>query len=164
MANRQAIANRSTTDLMATTGAAKPTSPTSMDAPAGAVKKPAKPAKPGGRKPDMATISGIVLALTGIIGGLLLEKGSIQDLTQFTAGMIVLGGTFGAVLVTMPMATVLRAFRGLGGVFFEAASDTASTIDSLIQYATKARKQGIVSLETDAAAIVDPYRSEEHTS
>jgi chemotaxis protein MotA len=128
-----------------------------MDAPASAVKKPAKPAKAGGRKPDMATISGIALAMTGIIGGLLLEKGSIQDLTQFTAGMIVLGGTFGAVLVTMPMATVLRAFRGLGGVFFESASDTAATITSLIQYATKARKQGIVSLETDAAAIEDPY-------
>jgi chemotaxis protein MotA len=128
-----------------------------MDAPAGAVKKPAKAAKPGGRKPDMATISGIALAATGIIGGLLLEKGSIQDLTQFTAAMIVLGGTFGAVLVTMPMATVLRAFRGLGDVFLEAASDTSATIDGLIQYATKARKQGIVSLETDAAAITDPY-------
>jgi chemotaxis protein MotA len=139
---------------MATTGAAKPTS---VDAPASAVDKPAKPAKPGGRKPDMATISGIALAITGIIGGLLLEKGNIQDLTQFTAAMIVFGGTFGAVLVTMPMATVLSAFRGLGGVFFEAASDTATTIDSLIQYATKARKQGIVSLETDAAAIDDPY-------
>src|ERR1039458_6464298 len=154
MANRPATANRSTIDLMATTAAAKPTSPTSMDAPAGAVKKPAKP---GGRKLDMATISGIALAATGIIGGLLLEKGHIADLTQFTAAMIVFGGTFGAVLVTMPMATVLRAFRGLSAVFFEAASDTSTTIDSLIQYATKARKQGIVSLETDAAAIADPY-------
>jgi len=45
----------------------------------------------------------------------------------------------------------------LRDVFFEAASDTSATIDSLIQYATKARKQGIVSLETDAAAIDDPY-------
>src|ERR1039457_4704313 len=143
MADRQAIANRSTVDLMATTGAAKPTSATSMDAPAGAVQKPAKP---GGRKPDMATISGIALAAAGIIGGLLLEKGNIQDLTQFTAAMIVFGGTFGAVLVTMPMATVLRAFRGLSAVFFEAASDTSTTIAGLIQYATKARRQGILSI------------------
>jgi chemotaxis protein MotA len=154
MANRQATANRPTVDLMATTAAAKPTSPTSVDAAAGAVQKPAKP---GGRKPDMATISGIALAAAGIIGGLLLEKGNIQDLTQFTAAMIVFGGTFGAVLVTMPMATVVRAFRGLSAVFFEAASDTSATIDSLVQYATKARKQGIVSLEAEAAAITDPY-------
>ena len=71
--------------------------------------------------------------------------------------MIVFGGTFGAVLVTMPLATVIRAFKGLGGVFFESAIDTAATIDELIRYATKARKQGIVSLETDAGAIEDPY-------
>ena len=95
--------------------------------------------------------------MAGIIGGLLLEKGSIQDVAQGTAAMIVLGGTFGAVLVTTPMAHVLRAFRGLGAVFFERASDTAATIDGLIQYATKARKQGIVSLETEAAAIEDPF-------
>ena len=142
---------------MATSGTPKPT-PT--DAAGGTVKnpaRPAKPAKPGGLRPDMATISGIALAMVGIIGGLLLEKGSIQDLSQFTAAMIVLGGTFGAVLVTMPMATVVHAFRGLGGVFFETASDTAATIDGLIQYATKARKQGIVSLEVEAGAIEDPY-------
>lgn len=128
-----------------------------MDAPESAAKKPAKPAKTGGRRPDLATISGIALAMVGIIGGLLLEKGSIQDVAQGTAAMIVLGGTFGAVLVTMPLSTVLRAFRGLSAVFFETASDTAATIDSLIQYATKARKQGIVSLESEATTIEDPY-------
>jgi chemotaxis protein MotA len=105
----------------------------------------------------MATISGIALAMAGIIGGLILEKGSIQDVAQGTAAMIVLGGTFGAVLVTTPMAHVLRAVRGLSAVFFERASDTAATIDGLIQYATKARKQGIVSLEAEAAAIEDPF-------
>jgi chemotaxis protein MotA len=116
-----------------------------------------KAGKPGGLRPDMATLSGIALAMAGIIGGLVLEKGSIQDVSQGTAAMIVLGGTFGAVLVTTPMSIVLRAFRGLSAVFFDRASDTAATIDELIRYATKARKQGIVSLETDAAAIEDRY-------
>lgn len=135
---------------MAATAEAKPT-PT--EAPAGA----GKAAKKGGRRPDLATFSGIALAMAGIIGGLILEKGSIQDLTQGTAAMIVLGGTFGAVLVTTPMAIVLRAVRGMGAVFFETASDTAATIDGLIRYASQARKQGIVSLETEAAAIEDPF-------
>ena len=116
-----------------------------------------KAPKPGGLRPDLATISGIGLAMAGIIGGLILEKGSIQDLSQVTAAMIVLGGTFGAVLVTMPLATVLRAFRGLRAVFFEAAGDTGATIDKLILYATQARKQGIVSLEGEAGLIEDPY-------
>ena len=136
---------------MATSVAAKPTPPETAPATG------TKPAKPAGPRPDIATLSGIALAIAGILGGLILEKGSIQDVAQGTAAMIVLGGTFGAVLVTTPMSHVLRAFRGLGAVFLERASDTAATIDGLIQYATKARKQGIVSLEADAAAIEDPF-------
>jgi chemotaxis protein MotA len=105
----------------------------------------------------VATIAGLALALAGIIGGLLLEKGSIQDVAQGTAAMIVFGGTFGAVLVTTPMSHVMRAVRGLGTVFFERASDTAAMIDGLIRFATQARRQGIVSLESEAAEIEDPF-------
>jgi chemotaxis protein MotA len=55
------------------------------------------------------------------------------------------------------MAIIMRALRGLSAVFFERTSDTAAAIDRLIQYAAKARKQGIVSLEAEAAAIDDPF-------
>src|SRR3954466_13502609 len=103
--------------------------------------------KKAGMRPDIATAAGIVLALAGILGGLILEKGQLQDVLQGTAALIVLGGTFGAVLITPPARTVLRAFSGLRSVFFEKASSMPETIESLIQYATKARKNGIVSLE-----------------
>jgi len=115
-----------------------------------------KPKKSGSRL-DFSTLFGIAIALGGIVGGLILEKGNIQDLTQGTAAMIVFGGTLGAVMVTTPMSIVLRAVRGARQVFFEPAVDTAETIERLIQYATQARKQGIVSLEDEAAAIEDPY-------
>jgi chemotaxis protein MotA len=102
-------------------------------------------------------VAGIVLAAAGILGGLILEKGSLQDIVQGTAAMIVLGGTFGAVLVTNPLAVVLRALTALRGAFLERASGLPEAIESLIQYAAKARKNGIVSLETEAAAIADPF-------
>jgi chemotaxis protein MotA len=138
---------------MATNAGAKLT-PVPAEPVAGA--KAAK-SRRAGRRPDLSTVGGIALALLGIIGGLVLEKGSIQDLTQGTAAMIVFGGTFGAVLVTTPLSIVIRAFRGLGQVLFEPSNDTGETIERLIQFATKARKQGIVSLESDAAAIEDPF-------
>ena len=116
-----------------------------------------KPKPKPGVRPDLATLAGIGLALAGIIGGLILEKGSIQDVAQGTAAMIVLGGTFGAVLVTTPMAIVVRAFKGLGAVFFEQPDGMAETIDALIGYAGRARKHGIVSLESEAANIADPF-------
>jgi chemotaxis protein MotA len=109
------------------------------------------------RRLDLSTLAGIGLALTGIIGGLLLEKGSIQDILQGTAAMIVLGGTLGAVLVTTPLPVVRRAFRGLAGVVFERIDSPSATIEALIRYATKARRDGIVSLEQDAAGIADPF-------
>lgn len=119
--------------------------------------KAAPKKKAAGSKPDLATWGGIALALGGIIGGLILEKGKVQDIMQGTAALIVLGGTFGAVLVTTPLPVVLRAFGALKGVLFEAANSTGETIESLIQYATKARKNGIVSLESEASAIPDPF-------
>src|SRR3954449_5352822 len=129
---------------------AQPEAPKAAQTPKPKTKKP-------GMKPDIATVIGIVLALAGILGGLILEKGQIQDIVQGTAAMIVLGGTFGAVLITNPLPVVLRAFGGLGKVFLEQGSTTPDTIEALIQYATKSRKNGIVSLEAEAAEIADPF-------
>jgi chemotaxis protein MotA len=117
---------------------------------------PAPPKKPGAR-PDLATLGGLALAVFGIVGGLLLEKGQIQDIAQGTAALIVLGGTLGAVLVTTPMPVVLRAMRALKTVFFDQPGNTRRTIEALIGFATKARKNGIVSLEGEAAEMIDPF-------
>jgi chemotaxis protein MotA len=113
--------------------------------------------KRGPLRPDLATFAGFALAIGGIVGGLLLEKGSLQDVAQGTALMIVLGGTVGAVLVTTPLPVFMRALKRLGSVLFEQANSATATLEALIQYATEARKNGIVSLETEAAAIADPF-------
>jgi len=105
----------------------------------------------------MSTLAGLSLALAGLIGGLLLERGRIQDIAQTTAAMIVLGGTFGAVLVTTPAHVVLRALKRLGTVFFDSAQPHSAVIDSLIWFATKARRDGIVSLESEADSLPDPF-------
>src|SRR5579883_2371066 len=120
---------------------------------------PAQPSKPRGpsARLDLATLAGMALALVGILGGLILEKGSMQDVVQGTAAMIVLGGTFGAVLITNPLPVVLRACIALRGAFLERGNGMPEAIEELIQYATKARKNGIVSLESEAAAIADPF-------
>jgi chemotaxis protein MotA len=118
--------------------------------------RPNASGKPGPR-PDLATLAGIAVALLGIIGGLLLEKGSILDVAQGTAALVVLGGTFGAVLVTTPLPIVRRALRGLASIFFEPPNGAGEICSQLIGFATRARKQGIVSLENDAAGIDHPF-------
>lgn len=126
-------------------------------------KKPADTPQPearkktGGSRPDLASFAGLLLAIGGILGGLLLEGGKIQDVTQMTAAMIVLGGTLGAVMLTTPLGVLLSAVKQLRNVFFEKAQAPEAVIEEIIAYATKARKNGIVALEQDADAVADKF-------
>jgi chemotaxis protein MotA len=93
----------------------------------------------------------------GTLGGLILEKGKVQDVAQVTAALIVLGGTLGAVMVTTPIGVLLSAAAKLSHVFFESRHAPDAIIEQIIAYATKARKQGIVSLESETESIEDPF-------
>jgi chemotaxis protein MotA len=108
-------------------------------------------------RPDFATIAGLGLAALGIGGGLLLEGGSLGDITQGTAALIVLGGTVGAVLVNTPLALVRGAVRSMGKVLLEPQHKPEALIDEIIRYAASARKNGLVSLEDDAEKASDPF-------
>ena len=109
------------------------------------------------RRPDLATIGGLTLALAGTLGGLILEKGKVQDVAQVTAALIVLGGTLGAVMVTTPIGVLLSAAAKLSHIFFESRHAPDAIIEQIIAYATKARKHGIVSLESETDSIEDPF-------
>src|SRR5579864_688585 len=113
--------------------------------------------KKGGARPDFATIGGLILAVGGIMGGLILEGGKARDVAQVTAAMIVLSGTIGAVMVTTPMHTLLGAVKKMGLVFFERSHNPEAIVEEIIGYASKARKSGIVSLEHEANSIQDPF-------
>src|SRR5512141_3512295 len=100
-------------------------------------------------RPDIASFAGLLIALGGIIGGLLWEGGKISDIVQISAAIIVLGGTLGAVMITSPLSSLLAAIGGLKAVFFEEKLNPAAAVEEIIAYATKARKSSIVSLEED---------------
>ena len=55
---------------------------------------------------DKASVSGMLLGLGGIVGGLLLEGGKVSQILQPTAALIVFGGTAGAVLIQFPLPVV----------------------------------------------------------
>ena len=99
-------------------------------------------AKPGqsqkaGSRPDIATIGGIVLALGGIVGGLLMEGGRIEDISQITAAFIVLGGTLGAVMVSTPMSVLKGAMLRLIHVLRDKTQLPDAAIEELIGYAPR---------------------------
>jgi chemotaxis protein MotA len=108
-------------------------------------------------RPDFATFGGLAIALVGILGGLILEKGEISDVAQGTAALIVLGGTFGAVLVSTPFPIAMRAFRKIGSVLFTSRQAPRDLSETFIRLAGAARKEGLASLEKEVATIADPF-------
>ena len=120
-------------------------------------------ASPGKKKassqPDFATIGGLVLAVGGILAGFMMEGGKVQEVLQVTAALIVLGGTIGAVMVTTPLPVLIGAAKQFGSVVFGKIHPLDDTIDEIVEYAGIARKNGIVSLEQQAAAIEDTFLS-----
>jgi len=60
-------------------------------------------------------------------------------------------------MVTAPASAVFAAVKKLRFVSFEQSQPVASVLDEIIEYATQARKQGIVSLEQHAEAVADPF-------
>ena len=106
---------------------------------------------------EKASIGGALLALAGIIAGLFLEGGNLGQVLQPTAALIVFGGTLGAVLLQFPLTTVLSAFRSLGSLFATQTRYDAELIRLLVNFANKARRQGIVSLDADLVSIKDSF-------
>jgi chemotaxis protein MotA len=109
------------------------------------------------RKLDLASLAGLIVAFGGILGGLLIEGGKLKDVAQLTAALIVLGGTAGAVMVSLPQKVILGGLKRLKGVFLDSTPDFEGMIEEVIGYATKARKNGLVALEQEAAKIEDPF-------
>lgn len=106
---------------------------------------------------DKASVGGAVLAIVGIIAGLLIEGGNVGQILQPTAALIVFGGTMGAVLLQFPLTTVVGAFRSLAHVFTAPRKEETHLIRQMIGFANKARRQGLVSLDADLQAIEDPF-------
>ncbi|HET9101496.1 MAG TPA: flagellar motor protein [Acidobacteriaceae bacterium] len=106
---------------------------------------------------DKSSFSGILIALGGIVAGMMLEGGRIGQILQPTAAMIVFGGTIGAVMVQFPLATIGSALKNLARVFFSNPPDGEAVVRQLVTFANKARRSGIVSLDHELESLKDPF-------
>lgn len=106
---------------------------------------------------DKASVGGALLAVLGILAGLLIEGGNLHQVLQPTAALIVFGGTLGAVLLQFPLTTVVAAFRSLAYLFVPPQKHDAQIIRLLVTFANRARRHGVVSLDADLKSIQDPF-------
>lgn len=106
---------------------------------------------------DLATVLGIVLAGFSVIGGFILEGGHLDSIIQGTAAIIVFGGTFACVMVACPADQLKLAMTGAIEVFKGHSVEYATAVQQIVDFAQKARREGVVSLEADAEELTDPF-------
>ena len=106
---------------------------------------------------DIASIAGIILALVGILGGMIIEGGNPMEIVKPTAAMIVIGGTAGACMLQFPLSIFLAACKSIVKVFLHKGHDGEAMIQLIVGFANMARKNGIVSLDGELKKIEDPF-------
>ena len=104
---------------------------------------------------DIFAVIGLFFGITMILIGQAMEGGNIGQLLQITAAFIVLGGTSGAVILSFPPKTLASAVKILKDVFMPPNVDFEALISEIGGFATKARKEGIISLEKEANNATD---------
>ena len=97
------------------------------------------------------------MALGAVFGGALLEGLEFGALVQPTAAIIVLGGTFGATFVAFPLGAILKAFKDVTKCFIPPKEEPEAVIKNIINYAAKARRNGLISLEQEAQSVKDSF-------
>lgn len=103
---------------------------------------------------DIGSVIGIVLALGLIVFGMGSYVTAFIDLPSL---MIVVGGTTGGILVFFPLESLL----GIGGiiknVFFTKSQQTSALIATIIDFAGRARREGILSLQNVGNEVDDEF-------
>lgn len=110
------------------------------------------------RRPDLATIAGLLVAAASLFGGFLLEEGTLDEIARLSPFLIVLGGTCGAVLVSFPLRQVRRAVVRIPDLLFP-REDTGlrPLMNELLGYSRTARRHGVLALEDALERISDPF-------
>ena len=103
---------------------------------------------------DLATIIGILIAFGLVIAALGGDALLFFDLSSL---LIVCGGTIGAVLVTYPLESVLSVARIIRKTFLSKAQDPGEIIVQFVDYASRVRREGILSLEAHLKNIPDDF-------
>lgn len=105
---------------------------------------------------DLATILGMIVSF-GLISAALMTGGSIMLFVDAPSMLIVFGGTLGATLTHYPIGTVLSIGRVIQKTLVSRTPSTTMIIDQFMDYANRARREGILTLESIVNRLDNPY-------
>lgn len=105
---------------------------------------------------DITTILGIVMGAGVFVGGVL-TSGKLGDFWDLPSFLIVIGGTLAAIVACFPLSTLKNVPKHFKLVISGGKFEPGPLIDSLVEFAQLARKNGLLALEEKANELEDPF-------
>ncbi len=105
---------------------------------------------------DIATLIGLMSGFSLVIIAIIMG-GSPAMFINIPSILIVVGGTLAAVLINYPLRDVLGVMGTVKNAFFEKSVSPESLIEKIVEFATIARREGILALESQAGEVEDEF-------
>jgi len=105
---------------------------------------------------DIATFFGIVFGMVMILLAIL-SSGRLNLYVDPPSVLIVVGGTFAATLVSFPLLKVRGVFAVVKNAFSWKSVSPLETVHLLVEFAERARREGILALENSLEEIDDKF-------
>jgi chemotaxis protein MotA len=106
---------------------------------------------------DPAAIAGLLIAFAAIFGSMILEGGNPMAIFLIPALLLVFIGTLGAGLAGGTVPVMLSAFKWLIFSFTAKKPDHEAVVEPMVKMAEKARKEGLLALESEMENVEDPF-------
>ena len=106
---------------------------------------------------DLGTIIGLGLGFAMIVMSILSAGGQIGGFLHLPSFFMVIGGSFGAMLVGNPMSRMLGIIKFIRIILQVPNHEEERIISSLVNFSEKARREGLLALEDDLEEVEDEF-------
>lgn len=106
---------------------------------------------------DPATIGGVAVAFIAIIVSGILEGGNPAALLAPAALVLIFVGSLAAALASNTMPGTIGAFKWLIYSMTAKKADYESVVEPLVKMAERARREGLLALESEMEKVEDPF-------
>jgi len=105
---------------------------------------------------DFATIIGVLVAFGMVLMGIV-SGSPLKLFVDIPSVLITVGGTFGIIFINYPLKDVVGVFGVVRNVFRSQRREIHTLIPMFVDFATQARREGILTLEGAAEDLKDPF-------
>lgn len=106
---------------------------------------------------DPATVIGLVVAFGAIFSAQILEGGNPMSIMLVAPLILIFVGTLGACMAGNTLPTTIGAFKWLIYGFTAKKPAMDAVVEPLVKMAEKARREGLLALESEMETIDDPF-------